>query len=68
MDDLTASILTLILVSPAIVVLYVLIARGAHGVWKACVLSARAKLKEAMERKVQFHSKLCGDKLDTCGT
>jgi hypothetical protein len=68
MNDLTASILTLLLVSPSIVVLYALIARGAREIWQACILSAKAKLKEAMECNAQFHGKFCGGKTDRCAT
>jgi hypothetical protein len=33
MDDLTASILSFLIVSPSIVVLFVLIARWVRGIW-----------------------------------
>jgi hypothetical protein len=61
MDDLAASILTLLIVYPSIVVFFVLIAPGVRDIWKASVLSAKAKLNEAMERKVQFQRKLCSE-------
>jgi hypothetical protein len=59
MDDLTASILTLLTVSPSIVLLLVLIARGVRNFWEVCALSANAKLTKAMERKIPFQGKLC---------
>jgi hypothetical protein len=59
MDDLTASLLILLLVSPAMAVLYVLIARGARDIWKACVVFARAELTQALQRRVPFPGRLC---------
>jgi hypothetical protein len=59
MDDLTASLLTLFIVSPSIVVLFVLIARRVRDIWKASAFSTKAKLNEAIERKAQFQDQLC---------
>jgi hypothetical protein len=61
MDDLTASILTLLIVSPSLFVLFVLIARRVRGIWKVCLFSTQANLKEAMECRIRFQGKLCGE-------
>ena len=59
MDDLTASVLNLLLVSPSILVLVVLIARRVRAFGRDGTLSAPAKLKEAMGREVRFQR--CAD-------
>lgn len=52
MNDLAAALLSLILISPALTVLFVLIARRLSVAWEACAFPTTAKRKEKWD---------CGD-------
>ena len=59
MNDLTASLLTLLLISPSVVVLAVLIARRVTALQQVGVPQAKANLREAKDHKFLFPCKLC---------
>ena len=61
MNDITACILTLLIVSPSIAVLFVLIARGVREIWEDCSLSAATLSNQTTECKIPFRGKLCGE-------